>query len=248
MTALANITTMTGWGKDPGVGELQVSFLKAVTSDKTVLAGSSDTLLGRLDQLARPLALPPGATLFEQESPGDQLFLLVQGTVEVSVLTNDGRRLALNHVVAGELLGEISFFAGGRRSATAVARTPCRLLSVGREALLAEIHRSPEIAIELLGLLSARLRWLGQQQVEAALYGIEARLARRLLYLLDRGDGPAGEIKLTQQELSEHLGISREKVSRLLSDWRVAGWIEGRRGTLRIVDPTALAALSDFGT
>lgn len=200
------------------------------------------------NDVGRPIDLPDGKVLFEQGSPGTTLFLLDEGVIDISVLSHEGRRLALNKVVAGELLGEISFFANGFRSATAVARGPSRTLSVDRKSFYREIAGNQNVAAALFKHLAMRLAWLSEQQIEPILYGVDARLARRLLYLAGRSRSGSDVVELTQTELAENLGVSREKVARVLSGWRAKGWIETKRACIIVVDRAPLLSLCSHST
>ena len=128
------------------------------------------------------------------------------------------------------------------------AHGPSRTLSVERTSFFSKISAHPDVAVELLRHLGARLAWLSERQTEPILWSVEARLARRVLYLAGRSRRGFAVVDMTQSEVAEHLGVSREKVGRVLSNWRAKGWIETKRACIIIRDQAPLLALGTFAT
>jgi CRP/FNR family cyclic AMP-dependent transcriptional regulator len=213
-------------------------------SQSPLLGSASEQLLQVLEGVAHPLKLSKGEELFGQSDPGDGLYVLDQGRIEISVLSDDGRKISLNMLTDGAVLGEIALFDPGPRTATATAKEPCILRRVRRAALFAELRKTPDLAIEMIELAGQRLRWMSDQFESHMFLSAEARLAQKLLFLVGKlGDG-AGGLKMSQADLAEHVGVSREAVSKTLSEWRADGMVTLGRGKMTIVDADGLRLLA----
>jgi CRP/FNR family transcriptional regulator, cyclic AMP receptor protein len=208
------------------------------------LADASQALHGVLRTLAREVRLAPQEVLFEQGDPGDALFAVQSGRLEVSVLSEDGRRLVLDVMRRGAILGEIALFDPGPRTATITAVVESRLLRVTNRDMMAAIARSPDLATDMIRLAGQRMRAMNRQIAEQALLPLGTRLARKLIYLsADEPDGGA-RLRMSQANLAEFVGGSREQVSKTLNAWKRAGVVEITRMGVRVCDPAGLAALA----
>ena len=209
------------------------------------LSEASDALIEMLASLATESKLAPGEVLFEQGDEARELYALIQGTLEVSVLSMDGRKLALNMLRPGALFGEIALFDPGERTATVTAIDPCVLRRVRYDDVLEQIRDEPELAIDLIHLAGQRMRWMDQQLNEQVFLPMPTRLARKILYLTERPEGGVGTLALSQAELAEFVGATREAVSKTLSGWKKMGVVDSARGALMVMDRNALQALAD---
>ena len=100
----------------------------------------------------------PDETIFQYGDPGGQIFILLSGRVEVFMESDDGEKIILAENERGDVIGEVSFLDGGRRSATAVSRADTQTLTMHRERLLEFIDQHPHAAMDLLTVLGRRLR------------------------------------------------------------------------------------------
>jgi CRP-like cAMP-binding protein len=125
-----------------------------------------------------------------------------------------------------------------------VATVACELLVIERRDFLTFVERNPKVAIRIIELLCARLRWASEHFEEAVLENLPVRLARTLLRLIKNSEAKAdsAKIKITQQELSQVLGASRESVNRQLRLWENQKWIELDRGGITVHSVSQLAA------
>lgn len=208
-------------------------------------AGASDALKALMDTLGREVSLNAAEVLMEQGENGDALYVVLSGELEVSVLASDGRRLALNALHVGDVVGEIALFDPGPRTATVTARTASRLWRVGYGDVMTELHHSPALAVELLRLAGQRMRWMGHQLKEHVFLPLPARLAQKILHLTAHDDAPQPVLSLSHLELAEFAGASREAVSKTLSGWGACGHIALSRGAIKILDRQALQTLSE---
>lgn len=207
------------------------------------LSGASGSLRQMLESQASDIRLTNGEVLFEQGDTGDAFYAVIDGSLEVSILSAAGRKLSLDLMRPGAVFGEIALFDPGPRTATVTAAEPSRLLRLRNRDILAQIQRQPELAGDLLHLAGQRMRWMNMQLNEQVFLPMPVRLARKLLYLAP--DGGDGRLGLSQSELAEYVGATREAVSKTLSNWKRSGLIEINRGGLQIHDRGALAMLAE---
>jgi CRP-like cAMP-binding protein len=173
----------------------------------------------------------------------------VSGTVKIRVPSIDGREATFNLLHAGEIFGEIALLDGQPRSADAIAVTDCELVVIERRDFLNFVHGEPKVAMKLIELLCARLRVAGAREEEVVFLNLPARLARLLLRLFEENAAAADKNKLsiTQHEISEILGTTRESVNKHLQIWARRRVIALQRGAILVLAPRALAALASGG-
>ena len=183
--------------------------------------------------------LEAGQTLFAKGDPGDALFAIRRGQIRIATGTEDGQRRTLNVLGSGDVFGEVALLDGRPRTASAVASEPTDLLVVLRRDFLAMIERRPAVAVQVIELLCARIRWMSERTEEASFLPLDRRLVRRLIGLADDyGD----EIAISQDELAAFVGATRESVNRQLQIWKRAGLIGLGRSRIRILDAGRLGA------
>ncbi|MDP3896073.1 MAG: Crp/Fnr family transcriptional regulator [Mesorhizobium sp.] len=188
-----------------------------------------------------------GKTLFLQDDPSERLFGVVSGSVEISHYSAGGRKLVANIETSRSIVGEIGALDGGKRTATATCLTDCELFSITRTQLHERIGRNPLLAQAIIGLLCARLRWVSSEFGDQVLLKVEARMAKRLLFLSDLLSTRDGWIAISQAELAEFLGTTRESVNKTMRVWRDLKVVEARRGAIRIADQAWLEEAATAG-
>lgn len=213
--------------------------------DAGFLAEASERLKSMLSAQASCVTLKAGEMLFEQGDPGDALFAISSGELEFSILSLNGRKLTLDLMGPGDIFGEIALFDPGPRTATATATLPSQVLRVRSADVQAQLSQHPELAIDMIRLAGRRMRYMGQQLNEQVFLAVPSRLARKLLHLINRCEDGGGTVNLSQTELAEFVGATREAVSKAISTWKRQGVLEPTRGGLRIHDLTALEELAD---
>ncbi|WP_170412057.1 Crp/Fnr family transcriptional regulator [Ruegeria atlantica] len=209
------------------------------------LSEASDRLRAMLSALATEISLDQGQVLFEQGDEGDALYAVSEGTLEVSFLAMSGRKLSLTLMRPGEVFGEIALFDSGPRTATIAAAEPSRVLRVRRKDVMDQIRQHPDLAVDIIRLAGLRMRWMGSQLNEQVFLPMPIRLARKLLHLSALQDDPATRITLSQSELAEFVGATREAVSKTISTWKRDKVVEASRGGLMIQDFNALKELAE---
>jgi CRP-like cAMP-binding protein len=187
-----------------------------------------------------------GEAIFLQSDPGSALFAIIAGQVRILVGGADGREHVLRLAGPGDIFGEIAVLDAQPRSADAIAATNCRLLVLERRRLLALLEQQPAIAINLLSVLCDRLRATSAQVEGLLFHSLPKRLAMVLLDLLATRKGNA--IDITQTELGQMTGVTREWINKKLRAWQAAGLISLQPGRIIILQPTMLRNFIDRTT
>ena len=210
-----------------------------------LFAFASARLLKQLGSIATLQHFDAGTEVFAQGDPGDAMYFIDHGRLEVSVISPDGRKLSLDILKDGDVLGEIALLDEGLRTATITAKTHSRLWRLSRRDLKAAIADDPELSMELLVLAGKRLRWLSRQIHEQAFLSLQERLAAKILHLTSESDDEGmNTLYMSQSELADFLAVTREAVSKTLTSWKQSGAVELGRGKLIILDRDALRMMA----
>ena len=191
-----------------------------------------------------------GNTIFRRGEPGDYLIALAEGQVRLSLGTAQGRELVLRHAEPGDLLGEMALFDAEPRSADAVAARPTAGFVLHRTAFQQIAGQNPQLMVAVSAYLCRRLRETTDQLEGIALYNLEARLARFLLFTLrqihgdDMPDAPSLRLNISQSDLAAVLGATRPKVNQVLQTLRDCGAVS-RDGSVMTCDVAALRDLAE---
>lgn len=188
----------------------------------------------------RPERYKAGECLFLQKDIADRIYGVVSGVVEVSVYSPGGRKFVASIELPRNVVGEIGALDGGIRTESAHCLTDCTLLSMDRAQFLDRLEKDGQLMLAVIELLCARLRWVSSERNDQALLKIEARLAKRLLFLSGLLASKDGWIAISQADLAAFLGASRESVNKMLQDWRDISLISTRRGAIRITNAQGL--------
>ena len=193
------------------------------------------------------------ALLFQKGDPGDGLFVVLDGLIKIYALSEDGREIILNVMSEGDLFGEIALLDGKARTAAATTMGDALVVKIHRKDVLELMERRPEIARNFIQILCARLRWISQTYEQAVLMHFPARLAKKLLLLAELYGQAAGgatriAIRLSQQDLANMVGASREIVNRQLREWQQLKIISMSGGHIALQRPRDLAEIGGHGT
>jgi CRP-like cAMP-binding protein len=167
-----------------------------------------------------------GETLFHEGDSGDKLYIVTDGKVKLG---------------PGQMFGELSLFDPGPRSATVTAVTDTTFLSLSHEDLLRWLEGRPAVARGLLLQLASRLRKANDVAADLVFSDVPGRVAKALLDLADRfgrtaDDGVHVHHDLTQEELAQLVGASRETVNKALADFASRGWLRLEPRSVVIMD------------
>jgi CRP/FNR family transcriptional regulator, cyclic AMP receptor protein len=171
-----------------------------------------------------------GQVIFHEGEPGDSLYIVLAGKVKLGRRSVDGRENLVALMGPSDQFGELSLFDPGPRTTTAIAVTDSRLARMSKEALRQWITERPEIAERLLRVLARRLRRTNNMLADLIFTDVPGRVAKQLLQLASRfGSMEGGQLRvthdLTQEELAQLVGASRETVNKALADFATRGWL-----------------------
>lgn len=215
-----------------------VPFLAALeAADREALAG-----------YMRPRQFSRGDIIFHKDDPGHALFIVEEGSVRIYLPGIQGADLTLALLGRGDFFGDLSLLDGAPRSASAAAAGDSALLVLDRSDFVRLVSSRPSATLAVLAVVARRLRETDEMASDLAFMNVGGRLAKKLLELAashgsQRADGVLLDIRLTQEEIANMIGVTRESVNRNLARFRQAGVLrmEGRRLLLR--DPEGLAKL-----
>ncbi len=196
-----------------------------------LFAGLEDEDLESLLNVATRRKYPKDGVIFFENDVGEALFMIVTGRVKVTILSDDGREIILAMLSDNDFFGEMSLLDNEPRSATAIALQETEMVVLHQREFLSIVEKRPRVLINLLSVLSSRLRKANQQIGNLALHDVYGRVARILLEMASE-DGtrqPDGRITFrrpTHQEIANMIGATRETVSRMISDLHRQGYIE----------------------
>ncbi len=196
-----------------------------------------------------------GTMIFAKGDPGSCLFGVCWGAVKISAPSAAGHDTVFNILHRGEILGEIALLDGRERTADAVALTDCELLVIERRYFVPLILAHPEIALKVTEVLCERLRRTSEQVQDVMFLDLPSRRAKALLRLTEvslataTGQPTRRTIKITQLELGQMIGMSRESTNKQLRSWQARNLVRLERGGISLLDPDgvgALAGLDDY--
>ena len=193
---------------------------------------------------------PAQTTIFQKGDQSPSMMAVVRGRVKICTYSADGKELVLNIIDRGGVFGEIAVLDGRPRTADAVALDETDLLVLDRNKLLPILAAHPDLATRLIGVLCERLRQTSEHLEDAMLREAPSRLARGLLRLAgtfgrDETDGTRLDIKLSQQQLGNLIGASRESVNKHIVDWTRTGYLAMKSGCIVIRDREALEEIAN---
>jgi CRP-like cAMP-binding protein len=214
-------------------------FLLGKLSEKEI-----DTLL----TYARVERYSAGHEIFAKGSPGQSMMAVLRGTVKMSSVSAEGKEIVFNIMHPGDCFGEIALLDGAERSADAIAMSDCELLVLDRRDFMPILKNNADICLILLRILCQRVRQTSEQVEDMLFRHLESRIAKALLHLAESADlhgvrGLSVDLRLSQRELGNIAGGSRESVNKHLQNMHKAGLIELGKGSIVIRDVVAIERL-----
>ncbi|MDQ2851239.1 Crp/Fnr family transcriptional regulator [Dermatophilaceae bacterium Sec6.4] len=185
--------------------------------------------------------IPRGAELFSEGDQGDSLYVITAGKVKLGRRSVDGRENLLAILGMGEMLGELSLFDPGPRTATATAVADTELVGLAHPDMTDFLKDRPEVAMTMLAALARRLRRTNEALGDLVFTDVPGRVAKALLDLSSRfgrpvDDGILVAHDLTQEELAQLVGASRETVNKALADFSARGWVKLEARAVTLLD------------
>lgn len=186
-----------------------------------------------------------GEHIFSENEPAIGLYAVASGRVKIYKLSPDGREQILHIFGPGEVFGEVPVFAGKRFPASADAMDESRVLFFEREALIRLIQKNPSIALNMLAVLSLRLRRFTSLIDDLSLKEVPGRLAKHLLYMKKEHGSSELDLGITKGQLASLLGTIPETLSRILTKMADQGLIETDGRRIRIIEAEGIEALAE---
>ena len=189
--------------------------------------------------------LTRGEHLFLEGQDGDRLYVVLDGKVKLTRAAADGRENLLQVLGPGDMFGELSLFDPRPRTSTASAVTDATLAALAHDALRPWLLEQPEVSLHMLQALARRLRRANDVTADLVFTDVPGRVAKNLLDLAERfgqqeKDGLHVHHDLTQEELAQLVGASRETVNKALADFAARGWLQISARSVLILDQERL--------
>ncbi|MBN2124127.1 MAG: Crp/Fnr family transcriptional regulator [Deltaproteobacteria bacterium] len=186
-----------------------------------------------------------GQIIFSEGDEGAGFYVVISGRVKIFKLSPDGKEQILHIFGPGEPFGEVPVFAGRNFPAHAEAMEKSRIFFFPRKAFIHLVGKNPSLALNMLAVLSYRLRRFTALVEDLSLKEVPGRLAAHLLFLSAQEKGSADLVlSITKAQLASLLGTIPETLSRILAKMTSQGLIETRGPSIRILDPGALEELA----
>jgi len=212
--------------------------------------GLSEAQLDLLARRAVRRRLPARCELFRKGDESLEAYAILDGRLKATSISPDGREITLSIMGPGELVGEVAMLFGGRRTLTVETLEASELLVLQRRDLLPLLEQHPAAGLAMMAALAERLTQLTELFEDTVLRGLPARLARQLLALADAHGRAHGEhiridLKLSQSELGNLVGASRESVNKQIRVWEREGLVAADAGRVVIRDRDALETIAE---
>lgn len=222
---------------------------ETLLAKQALFAGCSLAQLTELARKLQPRSYREGDVIFYMGDPGTGLYLVTRGTVKVSLESADGQETMVALILPGDLFGELAVLDGEPRSATAVAMEPVEALFLRREDFVDFIEHTPGMAMRVIGMLCRRLRQTDELLGDLVFYNVSGRVAKKLLELarthgVHANGGVAIRLPLTQQELANLVGSSRESINKVMRYFRERRYVSIDRRYITLHQPEQLEALT----
>jgi CRP/FNR family transcriptional regulator, cyclic AMP receptor protein len=213
-------------------------FLQGIPLFSDLSASSVQTLA----RAGKFILIKKGQSVFYQSDPSEKVYLLHSGLVSIVLESPDGREMVINEMHAGDIFGELGLLTRQPRSTSAIARTDSEMLALPRQAFMGILEAEPALARQMLELTANRLRGSSERESALAFLDAQARLARLLLQLEQQAP-EKGYVTISQEELAQRTGQTRQTVAKALGRWRRAGWLITGRGHIMLLKREAFAQL-----
>lgn len=219
-----------------------------VISKVPLFSGLSDADLHRIRQIVVDKRFEKNEVIFSEGDDADGFYLVVEGRIKIYKLSTEGKEQILHIFGAGEPFGEVPVFSGQAFPANADAVTRSRLLFFPRSDFVALITNNPSLALNMLAVLSMRLRQFTVQIENLSLKEVPGRLAAYLIYLAEEQNNP-GQVALpvSKTQLASLLGTIPETLSRIFSKMNNQELIRVDGRNIALLDREGLQTLAEFG-
>lgn len=205
-----------------------------------LFARLSERELDTLLQATHSRPLCAREELFHKGDPGSQVFVILSGRLKVVATSSGGDDVVFGLMDPGEVFGELSLLLeGGTRTATVTALDDCELLALDRRDFLPFLRAHPEAAVRLLETLAERVRRVSELVEDTQFLNLPARLAKKLVALAgaygrEGEEGLVIDLPVSQEELGDMVGTTRESINKLVRSWAQRGLVTMKQGRITI--------------
>lgn len=186
----------------------------------------------------RPRHFDRDEVIFHRDDEAGQVFLILAGTVKISVPDETGRQVVIAIERGGDVFGELALFDETRRSATVTSMTDTSTLVLGRQDFISVLERNPDAMRRMLALLAKTVRRSTGHVEDLVFLDLPGRVAKCLLDISEASG--TDQVELTQEDLAGFVGAARVSVNRVLADFHERGSIALGRGHIDILDRDGL--------
>ena len=210
----------------------------------TLFAGLNDAETARLAEICTLRKAAAHQQLFTEGDPAAGFFVLMSGSVRIFRSSPDGQEYTLHRIRPGQLFAEAAIFGKGTYPASCEALDDSQILFVPRDPFFALIKASPEIALKIMGALSAWLREFADKLEALSMKDVTSRLAGYLLKISKSGQVVRLSLPTSKTEIARELGTINETLSRALRKLRDSGVIDVNGKEIEILQLDRLTALA----
>ena len=232
-----------GFRHSPATDTLRVvkgSTKRALLAGHPLFSSMKAEEIDNLANYARIVRFARASVIFSKGDEGSGLMAVVSGRVKISSLSHDGKDVVLNLIQPGEVFGEIALLDGRPRTANASAMQDSEILVLERRDFVPYLKQTPEVGLTLLAVLCDRLRRTSEQVEDVLFLDVSGRLAKTILRLAKHQRHGNSQVKATQKEIGQMIGLSRESTNKQLQCWVRRDWIAIEKGGLTIKNAAEL--------
>ncbi len=220
-----------------GMGTILL-FLRGLS----LFEGVSQASLALLARASRFMLAPKDTFIFFQSDPADAVYLVWRGVIAIQLENPDGQELVINEMIPGDCFGELGTMTRQPRSASAEAIVDSAVLLIPGNVFQAVLEQEPSLALHLLEITARRLQNSSRREEALAFHDAQQRLARQLLQM-DQLASSKGYLTISQEELAQRTGLTRQTVATILGRWRRQGWLLTGRGHIVLLNRRELNLL-----
>jgi CRP/FNR family cyclic AMP-dependent transcriptional regulator len=196
--------------------------------------GLAEKSLQKLADSCQLIHIKKGQYIFFQSDPSDKIYIVRSGMISIVLESPDGREMVINEMVAGDFFGEVGAITSKPRSTSAFSSKDSHLLAIPAPIFLEILDCEPVLTRRILMTTASRLRNSSAREGALAFLDAQARLARLMLQLEEQAP-EKGYITISQEELAQRTGQTRQTVAKALGRWRRAGWVITGRGHIVLI-------------
>jgi CRP/FNR family transcriptional regulator len=229
-------------------GKRKMDNLLKIMAGTPLFGGLSDEQLSQIGEIAQSKEYKRGQTIFWEEDPGIGFYVVLDGKVKIYKTSSEGKEQILHIYGPGHPIGEVPVFSGSRFPANAMAIEKSRMLFFPRQDFVDLISAHPSLALNMLAVLSLRLRQFTVQIENLSLKEVPARLASYLIFLSEeQNSADVVRLPISKGQLASLLGTIPETLSRIFNKMTLQGLITVNGSRIALINWEGIEKLSQSG-